>query len=144
MSEAKRLLVELIKEAEGCKLKAYRCPAHVLTIGYGQTKGVKEGMVWTQEQAEADLQVTAQEVLERALKASPTLNDASPERQAAIADFIYNCGERNYKKSTLKKYVDQELWEHARMEIVKWNQGGGHVLPGLVKRRAKEAALLKS
>ena len=36
---------------EGLKLKAYRCPSGVLTIGYGHTKGVYEGMQITKEQA---------------------------------------------------------------------------------------------
>ena len=30
----------------------------------------------------------------------------------------------------------------ARVELMKWVRGGGRVLPGLVKRRAAEAALL--
>jgi lysozyme len=144
MNEAIDILVSLIREFEGCKLQAYRCPAKKWTIGYGQTFGVHEGMVWTKEQAEADLQATAKEVLESALKVSPTLQNASPERQASIADFIYNCGLANYKKSTLKKYIDWRQWEHARMEIIKWNKAGGHVLKGLVRRRAAEADLLKS
>jgi lysozyme len=144
MNEAKKILISLIKEFEGCKLKAYHCPANILTIGYGQTKDVKEGMVWTQEQAEDDLATTASVVLENALKGSITLQNASPSRIAAIADFIYNCGSTNYRKSTLKKYVDWGQWEHARMEIIKWNKGGGRVLPGLVRRREKEAELLKA
>lgn len=44
--------ISLIKQFEGCKLKAYRCPAGVPTIGYGHTKGVKMGQAITQEQAE--------------------------------------------------------------------------------------------
>jgi len=31
---------------------AYRCPAGVLTLGYGCTVGIKPGMVWTRQQAE--------------------------------------------------------------------------------------------
>ena len=34
----------LIKQFEGLKLKAYRCPAGVWTIGYGWTIGVKPGI----------------------------------------------------------------------------------------------------
>ena len=44
--------IDLIKEFEGCKLEAYKCPAGVWTIGYGTTKGVKEGMKITQLKAE--------------------------------------------------------------------------------------------
>ena len=44
--------VSLIKSFEGCRLKAYKCPAGVWTIGYGHTAGVKEGDTITQEQAD--------------------------------------------------------------------------------------------
>ena len=44
--------VSLIKSFEGCRLKAYKCPAGVWTIGYGHTSGVKEGDTITQEQAD--------------------------------------------------------------------------------------------
>ena len=54
--------LDLIKEFEGYherqpdgSAKAYRCPANVLTIGWGCTEGVKEGMTVTAEQATAML-----------------------------------------------------------------------------------------
>ena len=47
--------VSLIKQFEGCRLIAYKCPAGVWTIGYGHTAGVKEGDCITQETAEAYL-----------------------------------------------------------------------------------------
>src|SRR6056300_140154 len=43
---------ELIKKFEGCELEAYKCAAGVWTIGYGSTKGVKEGDTMTQEDAD--------------------------------------------------------------------------------------------
>lgn len=137
-----QILTLLIKQFEGCSLKAYRCPAKVLTIGWGQTHGVKEGMLWTQEQADEDLIKEANICIDRALKYSPVLIHESAKRQAAIADFIYNCGPDNYKSSTLKKRVDAKDWPNAVIEIKKWNKGGGKVLKGLIKRRAKEAELL--
>ena len=42
----------LIKQSEGLRLKAYRCPAGVPTIGWGHTEGVKMGQRITQAQAE--------------------------------------------------------------------------------------------
>jgi lysozyme len=44
--------LELIKQFEGLRLKAYLCPGGVWTIGYGHTSGVKSGMVITKAQAE--------------------------------------------------------------------------------------------
>ena len=45
--------IALIKKFEGCKLDAYQCSADVWTIGFGTTKGVKEGDACTQDEAEA-------------------------------------------------------------------------------------------
>ena len=43
---------DLLKYFEGCELEAYQDSVGVWTISYGHTKGVHEGMVITQEQAE--------------------------------------------------------------------------------------------
>ena len=37
--------INLIKQHEGLRLEAYRCPAGVFTIGYGHTAGVRRGDV---------------------------------------------------------------------------------------------------
>ena len=49
--------LDLIKEFEGCQLKAYKCPAGVWTIGWGTTEpingvAIHEGMTITQKQAD--------------------------------------------------------------------------------------------
>jgi lysozyme len=139
---ALEILIKLIKESEGCKLTSYKCPAGIWTIGYGQTKGIKEGMTWTQNQADEDLVKTALEVLNRAIKYSPILASVNMEKQAAIADFIYNLGVGNYATSTLKKKVDVGDWVSAASEIKRWDKAAGKVLKGLTVRRGKEAALL--
>lgn len=77
-----------------------------------------------------------------ALKASPNLA-AYPRRLAAITSFVFNLGAARYRASTLRKRVNAEDWDEAVVEILKWTRGGGRVLPGLVKRRKAEAALLE-
>ena len=139
---ALEILIKLIKDSEGCKLKSYKCPAGIWTIGYGQTKGIKEGMVWTQQQADEDIIKTALQAFNEAIKASPILATANMEKQAAIADFVYNLGITNYNKSTLKLMVDKGNWVSASTEIKKWNKSNGTILNGLVKRRQLEADLL--
>jgi lysozyme len=139
---ALEILIKLIKDSEGCKLKAYKCPAGIWTIGYGQTKGIKEGIVWTQQQADEDIIKAALQAFNEAIKASPILATANMEKQAAIADFVYNLGITNYNKSTLKLRVDKGNWVSASTEIKKWNKSNGTILNGLVKRRQLEADLL--
>ena len=141
---ALELLIKLIKESEGCKLKAYKDCVGVITIGWGQTKGIKEGMTWTQNQADEDLIKTALEVLNQAIKASPILATVNMEKQAAIADFVYNLGIGSYTSSTLKKKVDANDWISAAVEIKRWDKAGGKVLKGLTIRRNKEAKLILS
>jgi lysozyme len=140
---ALEILVALIKEFEGCKLTAYRCPAGVWTIGYGATgANIKEGTVWTQKQADEALMETALNCLHTAIRLSPVLREQSMSKQAAIADFIYNLGAGNYLKSSLKFRVDQKNWVNAVHEIKKWDKVKGVPLKGLTKRRAREAELL--
>jgi len=137
------ILINLIKEFEGCKLKAYRCPAGVWTVGWGATgKGINKDTVWTQEQADEQLHDRALDALHEAIRLSPILLHETIERQAAIADFIYNCGINAYRKSTLKKRVDATDWVSAKTELMRWTRAKGKVLPGLVKRRKKGSDLL--
>jgi GH24 family phage-related lysozyme (muramidase) len=49
--------IDLIKSFEGLFLKAYLCPAGILTIGYGHTRTVTAGMEITRAQAEQFLQI---------------------------------------------------------------------------------------
>ena len=41
-----------VKSREGLRLKAYKCSANTLTIGYGHTKNVKPGQTITKQQAD--------------------------------------------------------------------------------------------
>ncbi len=75
------------------------------------------------------------------LKASPHLI-AYPRALGALADFAYNLGVPRYRASTLRKRVNEKDWIGAADELHKWVRGGGRILPGLVRRRAAESALL--
>lgn len=143
------ILEKLVKQFEGCKLKAYLCPAGVWTIGWGHTEGVKQGDTWSQQYADAALRQDCDKRLEMALAASPSLKNATPGQQAAIADFIFNVGLGGYEKSTLKINIDEGDFSTARrLSIHLWNKatdpktGKKVVLKGLVKRRQAEADLL--
>lgn len=137
------LLLAMIRKFEGLRLKVYRCPAGVPTIGYGHTgKEVHMAMSpITREVAEAMLQQDAAVFVLAASNLSPVLwfDEA---KQAAIADFCFNLGTSRYKASTLKRRVDACDWEGAQEELQKWVWGGGKKLPGLVLRRQAEARLL--
>ena len=143
------ILEELVRKFEGCKLKSYKCPAGVWTIGYGHTEGVKSGDTWSQQYADAVLRQDCQKRLDMSLQASPSLKNATSGQQAAIADFIFNVGIGNYNTSTLKKNIDAGDFSTARrVSIHLWNKATDPktkkkvVLKGLVKRRQAEADLM--
>lgn len=136
-------LYELVRRFEGLRLKPYKDAVGVWTVGYGHT-GPEVGPqtpALTPAVAESIMQEDAGKAILAALKLSPELA-TSEDRQAAIADFIFNLGATRYKASTLRRKIRDEEWEGAAEEIEKWVFAGGRKLPGLVLRRAAEAALL--
>ena len=137
-------LLALIRKFEGLRLKPYLCPAGVPTIGYGHTgKDVTLAMKPISEPvAEAMMQQDAVVFHRAAGKLSPVLWLEGDAKHSAIADFCFNLGTTRYKASTLKRRVDSGDWDGAAEELRKWVWGGGRKLPGLVARRAAEAALM--
>jgi lysozyme len=137
------ILLDLLRESEGCKLTAYQDTGGVWTIGYGITgPGIVKGVTWTQTYANAMLRIRAQKALDDALRVSPVLENESPERQAAIADMVFNIGLGAYKSSTLKKCVDSKDWEAAKVQLKRWVHDAGKVQGGLVARRQRECDLI--
>ena len=131
--------IALIKEFEGLRLKAYKCPGGVWTIGYGHTAGVKSGMVITESQAEEYLKADLI-VFERYLNG---LRLALNQNQFdALVSFIYNVGTGNFSSSTLLRKVRANPQENSIMdEFLRWVYSKGRVLPGLQRRRLAEMKL---
>ena len=144
MNEVLEYLEPLIKRFEGLRLKSYFCPAGVLTCGWGSTgPDIQPDTVWTREYADERMRSDARKFVRLVLKYSPGLaND--PAALAAAASFAYNVGAGRYRSSTFRKKLEAGEWQAAKRELMKWTRGGGKVLPGLVKRREAEAALIGS
>lgn len=132
--------LQLIKQHEGCRLTAYKCPAGILTIGYGHTgTDVVAGMVITAVQAEEllkkDIQWAETAVNQEGLNITQNQFDA-------LVSFTYNVGARNFKNSTLLKMIKvNPLSINIRTEFARWNKAKGSTLPGLVTRRKAEVEL---
>ena len=131
--------IALIKEFEGLRLKAYKCPGGVWTIGYGHTAGVKPGMVITEAQAEEYLKADLI-AFERYLNG---LGLALNQNQFdALVSFIYNVGTGNFSSSTLLRKVRANPQDNSIMdEFLRWVYSKGRVLPGLQRRRLAEMKL---
>lgn len=132
----------LIKSFEGCKLAAYPDPGtggDPWTIGWGATgPRIAKGVVWTQ--AQADQRLTG-DVARFASQVTRALAGAATTQSQfdAMTSFHYNTGA--LLSSTLLRKHKAGDYAGAAAEFGKWVHAGGHVLPGLVKRRAAEAVL---
>ena len=131
--------LDLIKSFEGCRLSAYRCPAGVLTIGYGRTQGVYEGMVITQAQADNMLREDVQ-VYANAVNQYQSRFNFNQNEYDALVSFTYNCGAGSLANVMSCCNTKQEIAEECKL----YNKGGGVVLAGLVKRREEEYKLFMS
>lgn len=138
MKAALELLVALVMRFEGCRLTAYRDVAGILTIGWGETAGVKEGMVWTQAQADAVLRMRVSQFLLGVYKRAPMLWLEPPERAAACGSLAYNIGLGAFNASTVKRKTNAGEWEAAANAFLLWNKAGGRVVRGLTNRRRQE------
>ena len=133
--------VALIKKYEGCELKAYLCPAGVLTIAYGRTKDVKENDICTYAQAEKWLEeelTEYEDYVKKLVKVSLEQNQFD-----ALVCWTYNLGPTNLKKSTLLKLLNAGDYHTVPNQMKRWNKSNGEVLEGLVRRREAEALLFE-
>ena len=135
----------LIKKFEGCKLKAYRCPANVLTIGYGNTfyengSKVKEGDAISKEQAYHLFYMVAtkfEKVINENLKVKINQNQFN-----SLFCFVYNIGQTGFKNSTLLRLVNINPNDgNIAKQFLRWNKIAGKESKGLTNRRIKESSL---
>lgn len=142
--------LKIIKEYEGLRLEAYKCPAGVMTIGYGTTlidgRPVREGEVITQLRAEQLLREQVTKIFAPALfSVIPQVAKLPANQAAALLSWSYNVGLGAAESSTLRKRLanDEPALKVIEQELPKWDKGGGGVLAGLQRRRAAEVALAK-
>lgn len=132
--------IALIKHYEGCELRAYQDSAGVWTIGFGHTKGVREGDVCTEAAAEAWLR----EDLEDAESAVSRLGALNQNQFDALVSFTFNLGPGWIGDSGLIRAIEKQKWAYVPREMTRWIFAGGKPLLGLARRRVAEAALFVS
>jgi lysozyme len=151
------LAIAMIKHHEGVKLKPYRCPAALWTVGVGHVLYPEQAAMKMVDRMalplkpEHDRLFTAGGVdaifrsdLLRfesgVLRLCPdTFNHQS--QFDALVSFAFNLGLGSLQSSTLRMKYNRGDVQGAADEILKWNKCGGKVLQGLVKRRAAERAM---
>lgn len=140
--------LDLIKDFEGLRLKAYYDIANVLTIGYGHTNRAgtwkfDANTVITEQKAEDILRLDlgkAKEAVDRYVKVE--LND---NEYGALVSLIHNIGPTGFAKSTVVRRLNAGNRNGAAQAILMWNKatvkGAKREVRGLTRRRKAEMAL---
>jgi lysozyme len=147
--------VDLIKEFEGCKLKAYYDP-HTgglpITIGWGSTRR-KDGSSFmignsiTQDEADDLLYHQLRREFLPSLQKIPYWNEMSENQQGALLSFAYNLGANFYNSSgfsTISRVLREKKWSEVPSALELYRNPGSKVELGLLRRRKAEGKLWKS
>ena len=132
----------LIKKFEGCRLKAYRCSANVLTIGYGHTGGVQENDVISQPEADKLLEEDIAKFEDYV--SDNVIVELNQGQFDALVAWTFNLGPGNLRESTMLKKLNNQEYESVPFEMRRWNKAGGKTLDGLIRRREAESLLFES
>lgn len=141
--------IAVLREFEGCKLTAYKCPAGVWTIGWGSTRGsdsrpVREGDQITQAAADQLLaDVLKTEVLP-ALRKIPHWGEMAAEQQGALVSFAWNLGWQFYGAAdfeTISRRLREKDWQKVPEALLLYRNPGTAFEAGLRRRREAEGKL---
>ena len=149
--------LKMISHHEGLRLKPYRCPARLWTLGVGHVIEPNHAKVkfedrlslpcpegwnrtFTMEEVNAILAKDLERFERGVLKYCPTAN-ARQGYMDALVSFSFNLGLGTLQRSTLRAKFNRGEYESAAEEFMKYTKAGGKVLKGLVNRRKDERAL---
>jgi lysozyme len=140
---ASRAALDLIKRFESLRLEAYLCPAQVWTIGWGHTAGVGPGDSITSARAEELLEGDVAQVeadLPKVVHAPLTQGQWD-----ALVSLCFNLrggalGLARLAPRLVAKINAGDV-AGAAAELLDINHAGGHVVPGLTRRREAERAV---
>jgi lysozyme len=147
--------IVLIKEFEGCELKAYYDP-HTgglpITIGWGSTRR-KDGSRFmignriTQDEADDLLYFQLRREFLPTLQKIPHWNEMNENQQGALLSFAYNLGANFYGSSgfnTITKVLKEKRWNEVPKVLELYRNPGSKVEAGLLRRRRAEGNLWSS
>lgn len=134
--------LDLIKKYEGCRLTAYKCPAGVITIGYGHTDGVKAGDTITQAQADLYLQTDVTNYENLVNEYNRNYNYKFNRNQfSALVSFAFNCGAGNLAMLLQNGKRDKKTISE---KMLLYCNANGKPLKGLQDRRKAEQDLFNT
>jgi len=152
--------IQMIKHHEGVRVKPYRCPALLWTVGVGhvidpshaaikyeERKNLPIPAGWDRILSMGEVDTILAQDLGRFERGVLRLCPAASGRQGvfdSLVSFAFNVGLGNLQRSGLRMKTNRGDYEDAADEFLKWTKAAGKVLPGLVKRRNDERAMYLS
>jgi lysozyme len=149
--------LKMIKHHEGVRIKPYRCPARLWTIGVGHVIEASHAKVPFEQRSYLEIPdgwnrtLTMEEVnailakdLERFERGVLRYCPSAGSRQSwldALVSFSFNLGLGTLQRSTLRQKHNRGDYQGAADEFLKYTKAGGKVLRGLENRRKDERAL---
>jgi len=146
--------IRTIKHHEGVRLKPYRCPALLWTIGVGHVLYPAQGRLKLEDRKgyalrDGDNRVWAQAEVDALLRSDLARFESGVARMCpaagshqgrfdALVSFSFNVGLGTLQRSTLRSKFNRGDYDGAAQEFLKFTRGGGKVLKGLVNRRNDE------
>jgi lysozyme len=142
----------LIKEFEGCHVKAYPDPKTgdaPITIGWGTTRRPDGttfvlGQFITQQQADEYLMYDIEHRFLPALQKIPYWSEMNDNQRGALLSFAYNLGDGFYNGSgfnTISRNLREKNWEAIPKTLEMYRNPGSNVEKGLLRRRIAEGSL---
>lgn len=152
--------IKMIQHHEGVRLKPYRCPARLWTVGVGHVIDPNHALVkfeerlalacppeWNRALTIGEVNAILAKDLERFERGVLRYCPGIAGRQGvfdALVSFAFNVGLGSLQRSGIRMRTNRGDFAGAADEFLKWTKAAGKVLPGLVKRRNDERALYLS
>ena len=152
-------VIEMVKHHEGVRVRPYRCPALLWTVGVGhvidprhigvkleERKNLPIPDGWDRTLSMDEVNRILMEDLGKfetgVLRLCP--DGLTPGRFGALTSFAFNAGLGNLQRSSIRMKHNRGDYEGAAEAFMMWTKAAGKELPGLVKRRKDERNLYLS
>ena len=149
--------IRMVKHHEGVRLRPYRCPALLWTVGVGHVIDPTHAAVkyedrknlpipdgWDRQLSMGEVDIILAQDLKRFERGVARYCPAAVNSQGqfdALVSFAFNVGLGNLQRSSIRMRYNRGDIEGAADAFLMWTKAAGRVLPGLVKRRQDERAM---
>lgn len=149
--------LKMISHHEGIRLKPYRCPARLWTVGVGHVIDPNHARVpfdersyleipdgWNRILTMEEVDVILAQDLKRFERGVLRYCPSAGTKQSwmdALVSFSFNVGLGTLQRSTLRQKHNRGDYDGAADEFLKYSMAAGKVLKGLLNRRKDERAM---